>query len=176
MKLTPKQEKFANLYVELGNASEAYRRSYSCKRMSEKQVWEESSKLINHPKVTQRVKQLQTELQRRSDISKDEAVKELSNVVRGRITDIFDIKQGSLFIKDLKKLPDEVVSCIESIKETNIGIEIKLYNKISAIDRLSKMMGWDEATKQEITGKDGKDLISSIQIIDNTGLFNGDKD
>jgi len=33
MKLTIKQEKFCNLYIELGNASEAYRQSYNCEKM-----------------------------------------------------------------------------------------------------------------------------------------------
>ena len=31
--LTPKQEKFCQLYIELGNASEAYRQSYDCSKM-----------------------------------------------------------------------------------------------------------------------------------------------
>ena len=31
--LTPKQEKFAQVYVETGNASEAYRAAYACERM-----------------------------------------------------------------------------------------------------------------------------------------------
>lgn len=30
--LTPKQEKFCQLYIELGNASEAYRQSYDCSK------------------------------------------------------------------------------------------------------------------------------------------------
>lgn len=30
---------------------------------------------------------------------------------------------------------------------------------------------WRDKTSTEVTGKDGKDLISSIQIIDKTGLF-----
>lgn len=51
--MTPKQEKFCHKYLELGNASEAYRLVYSCTRMKEKQVWEEASKLLKRPKVAQ---------------------------------------------------------------------------------------------------------------------------
>jgi phage terminase small subunit len=78
MGLTIKQEKFCNLYIELGNASEAYRQSYSTKKMSEKQVWEEASKLINSPKVTQRINGLRSELASRHNITKDDLVKELA--------------------------------------------------------------------------------------------------
>ena len=77
MTLTVKQERFANLYIELGNASEAYRQSYSTKRMSEKQVWEEASNLLNNPKVTQRVDELRSELAKRHDITKDKLIEEL---------------------------------------------------------------------------------------------------
>ena len=38
MKLTIKQEKFCNLYIELGNASEAYRQSYNCEKMKPESV------------------------------------------------------------------------------------------------------------------------------------------
>lgn len=34
---------------------------------------------------------------------------------------------------------------------TRDGIEVKLYDKISAIDRLSKMLGWDKPTNNNST-------------------------
>ena len=160
IKLTPKQEKFANLYVELGNASEAYRQSYSCEKMSDSTIWENASRLTNDRKVSARIKQLQSETQKRADISKDEAVCELANIVRGRLTNVFDFKDGVIVVKNLHELPDSIISCIESIKETSNGVEIKLYSKISAIDRLSKMLGWDEATKMDIDATLGVKPIS----------------
>ncbi|EPZ98572.1 terminase small subunit, partial [Glaesserella parasuis] len=36
--LTPKQEKFCQLYIELGNASEAYRQAYDCSKMSNETI------------------------------------------------------------------------------------------------------------------------------------------
>ena len=36
--LTPKQQKFANEYLACGNASEAYRRAYDCRRMNAKTI------------------------------------------------------------------------------------------------------------------------------------------
>lgn len=170
-KLTIKQENFCNYYIESGNASDAYRRAYSCGKMKDESINVNASKLLNNTKVALRVKELQLEQKERSDLKKEEAIKELTSIVRARITNVMCITGDSISLKNLEDLPDDVISAISSIKQTNAGIEIKLYDKISAIDRLSKMKGWDEPTKNEHTGKDGKDLISSIQIIDKTGLF-----
>lgn len=158
MKLTVKQEKFCNKYLECGNASEAYRFVYGCKNWTDKSIWEKASTLLSNVKVQTRVTELQKELQKRSDIDKDEAVKELTNIVRGRLTEVFTIKGNVIRIKDLNELPDEVVACVESIKETNNGIEIKLYNKIQAIASLRAMMGWDAPQKVAQTDSQGNDV------------------
>ncbi|MFA6662627.1 MAG: hypothetical protein WCS56_06295, partial [Bacilli bacterium] len=39
-----------------------------------------------------------------------------------------------------------------SIKKIKGGIEVKFYDKIAAIDRLCKMLGWDEPAKMDIQG------------------------
>lgn len=60
--LTPKQEAFALAYVETGNASEAYRRSYDVGADTKPEtVWSEASRVLSDPKVSSRVKELQEE-------------------------------------------------------------------------------------------------------------------
>lgn len=61
-RLMDKQERFCLEYVRTGVASEAYRLIYSAGRMSDKQVWEESSKLMANPKVAQRVAEIREEV------------------------------------------------------------------------------------------------------------------
>lgn len=163
-KLTVKQENFCNYYVETGNASVAYRKAYSCDRMKDKTINERSSRLLKEYKISTRVKELQDELQKRSDISKDEAVKELTNMVRTNIADYVEVGNTinvdgesvsiggqSITIKDISVLTVEQQRCIKSIAPTKGGIKIEMYDKIAAIDRLSKMLGWDEATKHALT-------------------------
>ena len=55
--LTPKQEKFAQLYVELGNASEAYRLAYNSKAKVES-VNVEASKMLKDPKISLHIEKL----------------------------------------------------------------------------------------------------------------------
>jgi hypothetical protein len=53
-KLTPKQERWFQLYIEIGNGSEAYRRAYDCALMSDRAIRVEASRLLNHPEVLRR--------------------------------------------------------------------------------------------------------------------------
>lgn len=55
-KLSIKQEKFCNYYLECGNASEAYRRAYSCSNMKDESINRKAIELLNNGKITARVK------------------------------------------------------------------------------------------------------------------------
>ena len=60
MSLTPKQESFCLVYVQTGNASEAYRRSYDVSDDTKPEtVWSEASRLVADPKVSARIVELQ---------------------------------------------------------------------------------------------------------------------
>lgn len=180
-KLTIKQENFCNYYIESGNASEAYRRAFSCDKMKPESVNNKAYELLNKVEITARVKELQEELQSISDITKEEAVKELANIVRVNPLDYIEISpdeqievkengdiissnKQTVLVKDLSELTTEQQRCIKSISPVRGGIKIEFESKISAIDRLSKMLGWDEPTKNEHTGKDGKDLFPDADL------------
>lgn len=168
MALTQKQEMFCNYYLECGNASEAYRRAYRCNGKSDNAIWVESSKLLNSPKVALRIRELQSQMRNRSDITKDEAVGILADIARANIVDALEVKSNEMFttilIKDISKLPSSIQRSILSIKSTDKGYELKLYNKIDAIDKLSKLLGWDAPIKQEVKQEEGSGFV--IQVID----------
>jgi phage terminase small subunit len=56
--LTPKQENFCLAYLETGNASEAYRRSYDAEKMSDATVNRSAKELMDNPKITARLEVL----------------------------------------------------------------------------------------------------------------------
>jgi len=82
MSLKPKQEKFAQLYVELGNASEAYRQAYSSKAKAES-VNVNASKLLADAKVSLRVQQLRDELEEKSLWKRLDSIKTLASIADG---------------------------------------------------------------------------------------------
>ena len=78
IKLTSKQEAFARAYVELGNATEAYRQSYDVSPEAKPEgVWVDACKLLGSPKVALRIEQLQQAARERHDITIDTITKML---------------------------------------------------------------------------------------------------
>lgn len=77
--LTPKQEKFAQLYVELGNASEAYRRSYNASRMKPATVNRMATANLDNHKIAARVAELQAVAAERHEVTVDSLTKELED-------------------------------------------------------------------------------------------------
>lgn len=80
--LTPKQEKFAQLYVETGNASEAYRAAYDSNSKHEV-VNVKASELLKNGKVAVRVQELRDELEEKSLWKRLDSIKTLASIADG---------------------------------------------------------------------------------------------
>ena len=77
IKLTPKQEKFCQVYIETGNASEAYRQAYNTEKMKPESVNSKGYQLLQQVKITARVDELRAEHKKRHEITVDTLVAEL---------------------------------------------------------------------------------------------------
>ena len=75
--MTPKQEQFARLYVETGNASEAYRQAYSTDNMKPETVTNEAYKLLQAPDISAMVDDLKAEARQRHAVTVDDLLHEL---------------------------------------------------------------------------------------------------
>ena len=76
--LTLKQEKFCRVFIEMGNASEAYRRAYATENMKPETVWRTAKELLDNPKVTARIEDLQEAHAERHNITIDILTEELN--------------------------------------------------------------------------------------------------
>ena len=81
MKLTPKQELFAQTYVKTGNASEAYRTAYDTSKTKPDVINVKASELLASGNVLVRVKELQNKLEKKHDISKDKIIARLQEII-----------------------------------------------------------------------------------------------
>lgn len=77
MALTPKQEKFCKLYIELGNASEAYRQSYSCEKMKPESINRLAKAQLDNIKIASRLDELRSGHAKRHNIVVDDLIDEL---------------------------------------------------------------------------------------------------
>lgn len=187
MKLTIKQEKFCNKYIECGNASEAYRFAYDCSRMKTESVNRLANALLNdNIKIASRVWELQGELKKKSDISKERIVNELDCIMKAKINDYVKIvekeckgveidengelqkitsKYLSVELTPFDQLSEEQLKAVESIKQGRHGIELKLYSKPNAIERICKMLGYDAPIKQDMKlDEDTAKLIVGMKV------------
>lgn len=128
-KLTIKQENFCNYYIECGNASEAYRRAYSCGSMKDETVNRMAYDLINNRKIAARVAELQAEQKAKSDVSKEEIIRLCTDVIRGKnVTDVLEDRSGRKSARTI--------------------------SKTWAVERLCKMLGFDSATEVKLKQDD----------------------
>ena len=77
MKLTQKQENFALHYVECGNASEAYRRSYNASKMKTESVNRKAHDVLENVNVSARVAELKEQHRERHNVTVDDLLNEL---------------------------------------------------------------------------------------------------
>lgn len=75
--LTPKQEAFAQRFVETGNASEAYRQAYNAEAMKAETVHRKAKELMDNGKITARIEALQAEHAERHKLTVDDLLAEL---------------------------------------------------------------------------------------------------
>ena len=86
MALTIKQEKFCMVYVETGNASEAYRQAYNAENMSNEAIGVEACRLLDHPSVALKVKELKSGHIKRHELTIDDLVKQLEEARQVALT------------------------------------------------------------------------------------------
>ena len=77
MGLTIKQEKFCMVYIETGNASEAYRQAYNAENMTQNAVAVEACRILDSPNISLRIKELKSGHTKRHEITIDDLVAEL---------------------------------------------------------------------------------------------------
>ena len=144
-KLTPKQEKFANLYVELGNASEAYRQAYDCSNTKDGVVWVKASELLSSGNVSVRVESLREELKKKHSITKEWILQQHLEII-----DWYKELKELAKRKDLTKAE---ISRVYMLKDLIKGSDFR-----GSLDSLTKMFGLNE--KSEI------DINQTIEIIE----------
>ena len=78
LNLTPKQEKFCQLYIELGNASEAYRQAYNASKMKPETIKRKAKELLENGTITATyIAELRLEHKERHNINVDDLIAEL---------------------------------------------------------------------------------------------------
>lgn len=173
-RLTIKQEKFCNKYLECGNASEAYRYAYNTSRMSEETICNSAYKLLQNGEIAARIAYLKDHLAEAAGISALQIIREHQKIA---FSDATKIRTGWMSLKDFDALTPEERACIKSVETkqtkrvTPMGddvidevVKITCYDKQKALDSIVNMLGYNAPERKEVTGKDGAPIELSTKV------------
>jgi len=174
-KLTQKQELFCLAFIETGNASEAYRRSYSAKNMKPETVQQKASRLMATGKVRARVEELRAAAA--NQVIADEA-RVLGEACRIALLDPVGLFAEDGTLLPIRKMAPEVRAAIASVETEKLfegqgknrkligyTTKVKLWDKNSAIEKLLRNFGsFEKDNRQRATLFDGvsRDTVKMI--------------
>ena len=150
MKLTPKQQRFAELYVELGNGSEAYRQAYDVAETTDaKQCSVRANELKKNSSIAVVISNLQAELKLKHEVTRSRMVDECFDIINRHkeLRSAFDGK--TISASDMKKV----------YSLSNSGF-IKGSDVMTAITTVVRLMGLDKEDKKQEQAQ----TINNIQI------------
>ena len=121
--LTANQEQFAQNIIQGMSQADAYRAAYPNQRMSDKTVWETSSKLANNPKVITRLEELRNALANPAIMTAQERLKWLTGVINSGEESTGDKLRA---IDIMNKMQGEYVQKVEAEVKNAVNISIEL--------------------------------------------------
>lgn len=179
--LTPLQKRVATNVLAGMTQRHAYIEAGG-KGATETVIDSSASEILRNPQVKAFTDSMQKQAVSDAIMTREEAMKELSAIGRGRLVDIVKFKTATIG-KDLETGDDvnqTVWEIDESLQETDpdkliiiselevgkFGPKIKTHSKVAAIAQLAKMQGWESAAKHEISGPNGGPIRTAAELSD----------
>jgi phage terminase small subunit len=141
--MTGKQERFCNEYlIDLNVEKAAVRAGYAPKSASH-----HSYLMMRNPKILERIQALSEARRVRMQLSQDEVVRELMKIAFADITDYANVEEDgggtgqAVTLKNTADLPVDKTGAVAGIRQGSKGIEIKLYDKLKALELLARHLG-----------------------------------
>lgn len=141
MALTPKQQRFVAEYTVDFNATAATIRAGYSKKTAAQQGYN----LLQMPEIQAAVQAEIANRQDRTQITGDQVVEELAKIAFSNGADfakvVTECTFPSLELVSTAELPKEKQAVIAGYKQTQYGVEIKLHDKVKALELLGKHFG-----------------------------------
>lgn len=160
-KLTDREINFVILYIRDGfqSALKAYYTAYDVKSSKNNENrWAK-------PRVLAALHEATKHAAQQWQISTSKVVRELASILDGNIADVCDVGPAGIIVKDFSTLPRHVTGAVQEIHETRNAqgtqIRIKLYDKMPAINLVTKLRGMEPAKEINITVSGLEDRLSA---------------
>jgi hypothetical protein len=142
--LTPKQEQFCLLIVygyegEFITQDRAYRLSYNCKKMSNKAIWVEASRLLANPRIALRVAQLRNAVAIKAGITVENETEKLELIYERGLNGYMDVERdvdgNVVYVNPEPKEGEPLIPKVRVVKP-NLGAAVKAREQIEKIHGL----------------------------------------
>lgn len=130
---------------------------------SEKTANEQASRLLTKVNIKKFIKTLQAKTDTKLDVSRERVLNELAKIAFFDIRKIYTENDALKAVKDFDDESAAVVAGIETDDilegrgddKRSVGTtkKVKLHNKIAALERISKMMGYDAPQEHDVKGQ-----------------------
>lgn len=150
MKLTAKQMRFVDEYLVDFNVTQAAIRAGYRAGSAHQCGWQNMKKLEIQTEISRR----QKDLQRRTEVTQERVVRELARVAFSNATNVVQVQPRTIVGADGKEiviqtvvlmataeLTDDQRAAISQIKQGANGIEVKMYDKLKALELLGRHIG-----------------------------------
>ena len=170
-KLTAKQQRFVDEYLIDLNATQAAIRAGYAPENAGKQGHE----LLEKTRIANAIAQAMAHRSRRTGITQDRVLRELAKVAFVNANDVIDPDSATV----RADAAEEDLACIQAVKvktsESEMGAsserEIKLYDKMRALEMLGKHLGLFDKRGQDSSNGEENNLLEAITA---TGEINTD--
>lgn len=150
MKLTPKQIRFVDEYLVDFNATQAaIRAGYKAKT-----AHVIGAENLRKPKIAEEIARRQKDLQRRTEVTQERVVKELARIAFADATDYAqvetrtaekgdgtEVSYQTVTLTETAELSADQRAALATVKQSVNGVEIKLHDKIKALELLGRHIG-----------------------------------
>jgi hypothetical protein len=151
---------FCLAFIEIGNASEAYRRAYAASRMAAKTVHECASRVLADRKVSARVAELRAEAAERAKISATEVIASLAREIRFDPKRLSDEKGRR---KKLHEMDEDTLLAVRVEADSDGKLKYKSPDK-TGVDPLSwTPQSLESEGVQECPKQDSRTRLSSAK-------------
>ena len=161
-KLNDRQERFVDEYlVDLNATAAAKRAGYS-----EKTARSQGQRLLTNVDIQAAIQKRQARLRGKLEITQERVLEELAAIAFANGTDFATINRNGLVrLVPTDDLPEDKKKAVASIKEGQYGTEVKLHDKVKALELLGKHLGiFADKVKAEVSGPAGGPVQSSMTL------------
>ncbi|WP_130731239.1 terminase small subunit [Komagataeibacter xylinus] len=153
--LTPKQARFVQEYlIDLNATQAAIRAGYSSKAANR-----EGARLLANVDIESAVQNAMAARATRTLVSQDLIIRELARIAFSDIRGLLD-DEGKML--PVSEWPADLAACVSSLKDGDAGREVKMWDKMSALEKLMKHMGMFETDNTQASAAPSKINVTFV--------------